>query len=104
MSEHADQTAGDYVKVWGVLLVLFLISVVGPMLEIRWLTIITAFGIAGVKAWLVAVKFMHINVERKFIAYMLGGMLLMCLLFWAGTVVDIGAPSGQNWERTTNIK
>ena len=100
MSEHAEHTASSYVKTWGILLVLFCISVLGPMLEIRWLTMVTAFGIAGVKAYLVAVRFMHINLERKFVTYILLTMVLMMLLFWAGIVVDIGEPSGANWIRS----
>ena len=47
MSEHAEHTASSYVKTWVILLVLFLVSVFGPMLEIRWLTMITAFGIGS---------------------------------------------------------
>jgi len=42
----------NYVKIWVWLVVLLLISVAGPMLEIPALTIITAFGIAVIKAFL----------------------------------------------------
>ena len=40
------------------------VSVVGPMLGIRAVTLITAFGIALVKAYLVAKNFMHLNVAE----------------------------------------
>ena len=44
-------SAKGYVKTWAVLVVLLIISVIGPMFEILWLTLLTAFGIACVKAW-----------------------------------------------------
>lgn len=104
MGEHAEHDAGYYVKTWGILMVLFVISVVGPIAEIRWLTMITAFGVAFVKAYLVAARFMHLNIEKKYINYMFATMLLMMLLFWGGIVVDIGSQSGQNWERIERSK
>jgi hypothetical protein len=55
----------NYVKIWIWLVVLLLISVAGPMLEIPAVTIITAFGIAFVKAFLVAANFMHLKFENK---------------------------------------
>ena len=61
----------NYVKIWYWLLVLLAISVVGPMLEIPAVTIITAFGIALVKSFLVAANFMHLNAEKKMIYWTL---------------------------------
>ena len=55
----------NYIKIWFWLLGLLVISVAGPMLEIPALTIITAFGIAIVKAYLVAANFMHLKFEKK---------------------------------------
>ena len=57
----------NYIKIWYWLLVLLAVSVAGPMLEIPALTIITAFGIATVKAYLVAANFMHLKFEKKII-------------------------------------
>ena len=65
MSEHT--TAMHYVKIWALLLVLLVISILGPMLEIKILTLITAFGIAIVKALLVAAYFMHLNIEKRYV-------------------------------------
>ena len=50
---HAEEHAHDinYFKVYITLIVLLVISVVGPMFEIRVITLITAFGIAVVKAY-----------------------------------------------------
>ncbi len=87
-----------YVKIWGLLLVLLGISVAGPLFEKPTLALITAFGIAIVKAALVATYFMHLNVEKRYIRYMLYSMLLMIGLFFAGTAPDIMKPAGLRWQ------
>ncbi len=95
--QHAHHGPSHYVKIYGILLVLLVISIIGPELGIRSVTLITAFGIAIVKALMVAAYFMHLNIEKKYIHYMLYTMLLMVLLFYFGTVVDAQKPEGQNW-------
>ena len=67
------------------------------MLEIRVLTLITAFGIAVVKALMVAAYFMHLNIEKRYIWYMLFTMLLAVGMFFAGTCTDVMMPHGRNW-------
>ena len=94
---HDDHGPMTYVKIWVVLLGLFVVSVLGPMLEIRVLTLITAFGIAIVKALLVAAYFMHLNVEKRYIWYMLFGMLIMVGMFFAGVSADVMRADGRNW-------
>ena len=91
---HGD---ASYVKIWAILLVLLVVSVAGPELEIPVLTLITAFGVAIVKAYLVARHFMHLNVEPKFVGYALGTCLGFVLLFYAGTAPDVMRHDGQNW-------
>jgi len=87
---HAEHTHhGDYVKIWGVLVILLIVSVVGPMAEIRWLTLLTAFGIAVVKAYLVVANFMHINHAARYVTYMVVTTLVFMLLFFAGTAPDV---------------
>ncbi|MBW2423196.1 MAG: cytochrome C oxidase subunit IV family protein [Deltaproteobacteria bacterium] len=102
MSESHDPSF--YVKIWGVLLVLLVVSVVGPMAEIQWLTLITAFGIAVVKAYLVVINFMHINLTPRFISYMMVTSLVFMLLFYAGTAPDVMKDSGQNWKKPAWIQ
>ena len=94
-------------KIWAILLVLLIISILGPILaphlefgflQAWMITIMTAFGIALVKAYLVAANFMHLNIEKKYISYMLGTMLMFMLLFFAGTAPDVMKHEGQNWE------
>ena len=87
----------NYVKIWFWLVVLLLISVAGPMLEIPALTIITAFGIAVIKAFLVAANFMHLKFEKKIISFLL--ILALCLLgvFLFGVAPDIMMTDGDQW-------
>lgn len=94
LSEHGFA----YVKIWAVLLVLLVVSVAGPMIGIRWLTLVTAFGIAFVKAFIVATRFMHINLERKFVTYMVAGMLAFMLVMVAGISPDVLKHDGHHWE------
>ena len=99
MSEHESHGPSHYIRIWQILLVLLVISVAGPFLEIRVVTLITAFGIAVVKAYLVAKHFMHINVEKRFITYITVTVLVFMFLFFAGTAPDVMQPEGSNWEK-----
>ena len=97
MSEEHHET--NYYKIWAVLLVLLVISVLGPLLGIRAVTLITAFGIAFVKAYLVAKHFMHVTVQPKFVVYLLSTCLVLMLLFFAGVSPDVMAPEGERWQK-----
>ena len=90
----------SYVKIWGILLVLLVVSVTGPMLGIRVVTLITAFGIAIVKAYIVARYFMHVNLERRWVAYMLVAMGALMALFVGGVSPDVMKHDGQRWENS----
>lgn len=87
-----------YIKIWMVLVGLLVVSVVGPMAEILILTLITAFGIALVKAYLVVVHFMHLTVDKKFVSYMLATCLAFMLLLFAFVAPDVMNHHGTNWE------
>tara|TARA_B100001123_G_scaffold344100_1_gene390955 strand:- start:8962 stop:9354 length:393 start_codon:yes stop_codon:yes gene_type:complete len=95
---HEAHGAGRYVKIWIILLVLLGVSVIGPLAEIKWLTLITAFGIALVKAGMVCAYFMHLNIEKKLAWYILFATLLLLLVFFTGIAPDVMKPEGQNWE------
>ena len=87
----------NYVKIWYWLLVLLVISVVGPMLEIPAITLITAFGIAIIKSFLVAANYMHLKFEKKIIWFLL--IMSVCLLgvFFFGTAPDLMMTDGEQW-------
>jgi len=111
MAEHQDHSEdhgqAHYVKIWAILLVLLIISVLGPIvaphiaagfLKAWMITLMTAFGIAIIKAYLVAANFMHLNIEKKYISYLLATMLTLMLLFFAGVAPDVMEHQGQNWD------
>ena len=94
---HVEHSPAQYIKIWAILLVLLVISICGPLLGIRAVTLITGFGIAIVKALLVAAHFMHLNIERRYIWYLLITMLLIIGLFVAGTAPDVMQTQGSRW-------
>src|SRR5262245_10974408 len=98
--EHAEHVHHpNYFKIYWILLVLLLISFAGPFVGIRWVTLVTAFGIAVVKAYLVAKNFMHVNIQPRFVSYILGTVLVFMLLFYAGTAPDVRKHQGNNWQK-----
>lgn len=95
---HDAHGPSHYFKVYGALLVLFAISVAGPMAGIRVLTLATAFGIAVVKAYLVASNFMHLNIEKKYIVQLMAVCLALMGVFFFGVSPDVMKHWGANWE------
>jgi len=89
----------NYAKVYGILVVLLIISVLGPMLGHPVVTLITAFGIAVVKAYLVAKNFMHINLTPRFVTYLMTTCLVFMVLFFAGVSPDVMKDDGYNWAK-----
>lgn len=101
-SHGAHHGPKHYIKLYVILLVLLIVSIVGPEFGIKILTLITAFGIALVKAYMVAAYFMHLNTEKRYIHYMLYTMLLFMGIFFAGVCVDVMRPKGENWENVAS--
>ena len=98
MSDHGATHHYNYVKIWGILCALLAVSVAGPELGIPIVTLITAFGIAFVKAGIVIKYFMHLTTEKSFVHYFLITALVFMVLFFAGTAPDVMNHEGQNWE------
>ena len=101
MAEGKPQTHFEvrhYVKVWGILVVLLAVSVLGPLMEIPLLMLITAFGIAIVKILMVAANFMHLKFEIRYIWFLLTAALLAMLVLFMGLLPDITKHEGANWE------
>lgn len=99
MSDH-EHKPRNYVKIWSILLVLLVISILGPTLEIQVVTLITAFGIAIVKAYLVAKNFMHLDVEKPVVHYLLAVALAFMVLMFSGVAPDVMNHEGTGW---TNV-
>ena len=98
MSEEAHAHP-NYVKVWAWLVVLLVISVLGPMLEIPAITLITAFGIACVKAYMVAKNFMHLDVEKPIVHWVLATAVILMVLLFAGVAPDVMKDDGHRWKK-----
>mgnify|MGYP003650311909 CR=1 FL=1 len=107
--EHAEGHDGHegghhvpYFKIYVALVVLFLISVAGPevgeLTGLRWITLVTAFGIALVKANLVIQNFMHLRWEQKLMKWVLVSSVLLIVLMVAGISPDVMNHEGNNWE------
>ena len=88
----------EYIRIWKILCVLLVISVVGPELGIQVVTLITAFGIALVKAYMVCKHFMHVDVEKPYIHYLMVVSLMLMVLFFTAIAPDVMNHEGTNWE------
>jgi caa(3)-type oxidase subunit IV len=104
MAEHAhaeshSHSHPNYIRIWAILLLLLVVSVAGPMLGVKWVTLVTAFGIAVVKAYLVAKNFMHVNIEKRFVVYALLTVLVFMLLFFSAVAPDVMKKDGTGWEK-----
>ena len=99
MTTEAHVHHPNYVKIWAILVVLLLVSVVGSMSHVRVVLLTAAFGVAVVKAYLVAKNFMHVTVEKRWVPY----LLVMCLLFiailFAGVAPDVMQHNGLHWSK-----
>jgi caa(3)-type oxidase subunit IV len=107
---HEDEAAHikHYTKIYFVLLALFLVSVAGPVVG-GWvgskaLVLATAFGIALIKAYLVCANFMHLNIEKRYISYLLTTTVVFIFLFFAGVSPDVMEHHGRNWENVSANK
>ena len=89
----------NYVKIWAILVVLLVVSVLGSMSHVREVVLIAAFGIAFAKAYLVAKNFMHINVEKRWVPYLLAVCLLFIFILFAGVAPDVMRQSGLHWTK-----
>src|SRR6202790_4038220 len=99
MTTEAHVDHPNYVKIWAILVVLLIVSVLGSMSHIREVVLIAAFGAALVKAYMVVKNFMQITVEKRWVPY----LLIMCLLFiailFAGVAPDVMKHSGLHWTK-----
>lgn len=102
--EHAEEHFHEvnYFAIYVALVILFLISVMGPeigtLTGMRWITLVTAFGIAIVKARLVINNFMHLKWEKTLMKWMLVTSLVLMGLLLAGVSSDVLNHRGRNWE------
>ncbi|MDQ8204942.1 cytochrome C oxidase subunit IV family protein [Pelagicoccus sp. SDUM812003] len=104
----AGHNSPSYLKIYIMLLVLFIISVAGPeladILHLEGATrliviLITAFGIALVKAYYVLAYFMHLKFEKIYAPYILLSMVAIMFVFFFGVATDSMKSEGHNWVK-----
>lgn len=106
----AGHNSPSYKKIYFILLILFVISVLGP--EVAHLigledgsaarlilVLTTAFGIALVKAYYVLAYFMHLKFEKIYAPYILASMVFILVVFFFGTATDSMMPDGHHWHK-----
>jgi caa(3)-type oxidase subunit IV len=102
-SEHGGHGAHpvhrNYLKIWGILVLLLGVSVAGPFAHVRTITLVTAFGVALVKAYMVAKNFMHLDVEKRIIHWLLAVVLMLMVLLFSGLSPDVMKDKGRNWQK-----
>ena len=96
-AQHGEAHHVNYKKIYFILLGLLVVSVVGPFFGIVWVTLITAFGIALVKATLVVQNFMHLRWEKRIMKWMLATSLVLMALLFAGVSPDVMKHTGTRW-------
>ena len=96
--EGHSHSPSFYYRIYGILLVLLVISIVGPMFGGLTVLLITAFGVAIVKAAMVAAYFMHLNVEKKYVWYMMFMAVIFLAVMFFGVAPDVMNKSGVNWR------
>jgi len=94
----SDNHHVNYKKIYFWLLGLLVVSVAGPFIGIGWVTLVTAFGIALIKANLVIQNFMHLRWEKQLAKWVLLSSLILMALFVAGVAPDVMNHEGNNWE------
>ena len=105
----ASDSHPSYKKIYYLLLVLFVISVLGPELADIFglekgplrlsIILVTAFGIAIVKAYYVLAYFMHLKIEKIYAPYLLFSMVALLVVLFFGTATDAMKSEGHHWEK-----
>ena len=103
---HAHAPHRNYLMIWGILVVLLGVSVAGPILAPklgpaigRWVMLVTAFGVAIVKAYMVAKNFMHLDIEKPIVHWILAVALALMVLLYGALAPDVQKGAGQGWKK-----
>src|SRR6202158_2565420 len=99
MTTEAHVHHPNYVKIWAILVLLLIVRVLGSMSHMREIVLVAAFGVAVVKACLVAKNFMHVTVEKRFVPYLLLVCLAFMVILFAGVAPDVMKHAGLNWSK-----
>jgi cytochrome c oxidase subunit 4 len=78
----------NYVRVWGALMALTVVTVAAAQINLGPLNVPLALAIATLKASLVALFFMHLFYDDRFLSVVFGSGLLFLLIFASLTIID----------------
>ena len=87
MKEH-DSGIRIYLVVWGALIVLTAVTVAVSYVHLGLMNVVVALLVASVKAWLVALFFMHLRYESRLVWGFALTPIFFLLLIIAGTLSD----------------
>ena len=93
----------DYIKIFGALLVLTVITVGVSYAGLGKASIYVAMGVAVVKAFLVAAFFMHLKYDEKFNVLVFVSALLFLSIFFVIVATDLGYRGDVNPEEDTFV-
>ncbi|MEW6775340.1 MAG: cytochrome C oxidase subunit IV family protein [Bdellovibrionota bacterium] len=79
----------NYVAIWAVLLALLLAGIVVGNVQSPVLGAALVFGVAGVKAYIVAANYMHLKYEPLFVKLIVGSALACIVLVLIGLIPDV---------------
>lgn len=85
---HTLVPYGLYAQVWGILIILTVITVAVSYVDMKQVTVLTACLIAAAKGSLVVLYFMHIRFEQRLYAIMIMVVLVAYAVFIGLTFVD----------------
>lgn len=100
----------SYLKIYIILVLLFIVSVIGPEVAPAFgafakpIVLLTAFGIAIWKAYMVCAYFMHLKFEKIYAPYILLACLSLLFVFFFGTATDAMFANGHNWVKPMDEK
>lgn len=90
IQEHDDYHGHpNYILTWGILLLIFGLSLAAGMIGNITLAVTLIFGMAIVKIMFVVTNFMHLRYEPKSIWFTVGFGLACAFIFYYGILPDI---------------
>jgi cytochrome c oxidase subunit 4 len=87
--EHHIIPLGTYLKIFGTLIVLTVVTVLAAQIDFGIFNDVVAFGIASVKAALVLGYFMHLKYDNMMNRVIIGSSVFFLLLLWVFSILDI---------------
>lgn len=89
-AEHHIIPLGTYLKIFGTLIFLTVITVLAAKVDFGAFNAVVAFGIASVKAALVLGYFMHLKYDNLMNRVIIGSGVFFLIVLWFFSILDMG--------------